>query len=231
MCLRIGCAVPNWGATGEGPRGAIFLFAGAVLTESNRLPLVFRGSPRYVPAMKPLPEIDPEHLWRSPEKIVLVDHDPQWLVSAAEEGRRIAAACGPKVIRVEHIGSTSVPGLIAKPVLDLMPVLRNFDDGFDCVAPMRALGYWYAGDFGISGRHLFVKGSPRTHHAHFLVEGSLEARRHIAVRDTLRGSPAAAARYAALKRDLAAKFGDNREGYAEAKSQLMRELFDLAGVE
>lgn len=181
--------------------------------------------------MKPLPEIDPEHLWRSPEKIVLVDHDPQWLVSAAEEGRRIAAACGPKVIRVEHIGSTSVPGLIAKPVLDLMPVLRNFDDGFDCVAPMRALGYWYAGDFGISGRHLFVKGSPRTHHAHFLVEGSLEARRHIAVRDTLRGSPAAAARYAALKRDLAAKFGDNREGYAEAKSQLMRELFDLAGVE
>lgn len=181
--------------------------------------------------MNPLPEIDPEHLWRSPEKIVLVEHDPQWLIDAAEEGRRITDACGPKVIRVEHIGSTSVPGLIAKPVLDMMPVLRSFADGFACVAPMRALGYWYAGDFGIAGRHLFIKGSPRTHHAHFLVEGSLEGRRHIAVRDTLRANPAAAAKYAALKRDLALQFGDNREAYAEAKSQLMRELFDLAGVE
>jgi GrpB-like predicted nucleotidyltransferase (UPF0157 family)/hemoglobin-like flavoprotein len=177
------------------------------------------------------PSIDPEPLWRSPELIVLAAHDPRWLSEAAAECHRIARACGSAIIRVEHIGSTSVPGLIAKPVLDLMPVLRRFEDGFACVAAMRALGYWYAGDFGIAGRHLFVKGSPRTHHAHMLVEESREARRHIAVRDVLRARPEMAARYASLKQQLASQFGDDRESYAQAKTAFMRELLDHAGVD
>lgn len=177
------------------------------------------------------PAIDPEELWLAKEQILLEPHDPRWLVSAAEEGRRIAWACGPAVLRVEHIGSTSVPGLVAKPILDMMPVLRTYEDGYACVGPMRAMGYWYAGEFGIAGRHLFVKGSPRTHHAHMLVEGSKEARRHLAVRDALRASPEMAARYAALKEQLATRFGDDRDGYASAKGALMREIFDLAGVE
>lgn len=177
------------------------------------------------------PTIDPEHLWRSREEIVLMPHDPKWLTSAAEECDRIAKACGKALVGVEHIGSTSVPGLIAKPVLDLMPMLDNFEDGYACVAPMRALGYWYAGDFGIPGRHLFIKGSPRTHHAHMLLRSSKEARRHLAVRDTLRASPEMAARYADLKQRLAAQFGDDRENYANAKAAFMREIFDRAGVE
>jgi GrpB-like predicted nucleotidyltransferase (UPF0157 family) len=180
--------------------------------------------------MQARPAIDPEHLWRSREPIVLVPHDPRWPAAAAEEARLIARSCGPAVVRVEHIGSTSVPGLIAKPLLDLMPLIRSFEDGFACVGPMRMLGYWYAGEFGIAGRHLFVKGSPRTHHAHMLVEGSREARRHAAVRDTLRSSPEVATQYAALKQDLAARFVDDREGYANAKGAFMRELFERAGV-
>lgn len=162
---------------------------------------------------------------------MLVEHDPGWLAAAAAECRRIEAACGVLVLRVEHIGSTSVPGLIAKPVLDLMPVVRKFEDGFGCVEAMRGLGYWYAGDFGIAGRNFFVKGSPRTHHAHMLVEGSREAVRHAAVRDVLRTDAGMAARYAALKRELAAEFGDDRERYAESKGALMREIFARAGVE
>ncbi|MGH7132134.1 MAG: GrpB family protein [Phycisphaerales bacterium] len=181
--------------------------------------------------MNERPAIDPEELWLAREPIVLTPHDPRWLVAAVEEGRRIAQACGSVVIRVEHIGSTSVPALIAKPVIDLMPLVMSFDEGFACVQPMRALGYWYAGEFGIAGRHLFVKGAPRTHHAHMLVEGSKGVTRHLAVRDVLRASPQMAARYAALKQGLAAQFGDDRESYAMAKSAFMRELFDLAGVE
>ena len=180
--------------------------------------------------MEDRPLIDPEHLWRAREQIVLAPHDPRWLVDAAEECRRIAEACGLLLMRVEHIGSTSVPGLIAKPVLDLMPVLKRLEDGFGCVGPMRALGYWYAGDFGIAGRHLFVKGSPRTHHAHMLVEGSREALRHLAVRDALRASPELSARYAELKLGLASAFGDDRESYAQAKTAFMQEIFDRAGV-
>lgn len=179
--------------------------------------------------MQSRPAIDPEHLWRRPEPIVLVDHDPRWLRDAAEEARRIAAAC-PAVVRVEHIGSTSVPGLLAKPLLDLMPLLRSFEDGFTCVGPLQRLGYWYAGEFGISGRHLFVKGAPRTHHVHMLVDGSKEAARHVAVREVLRANRMMADRYAALKRELAVRFADNREGYAMAKSDFMLELFRLAGV-
>lgn len=180
--------------------------------------------------MEARPRIDPEQLWRAREPIVLAPHDPGWLAAAADEGRRIANACGPAVVRVEHIGSTAVPGLIAKPVIDLMPLLKCFDDGYACVAPMRALGYWYAGEFGIAGRHLFIKGSPRTHHAHMLVEGSIEARRHVAVRDILRTHPEMSARYAALKQELAPRFGDDREGFAEAKGAFMREIFVLAGL-
>jgi GrpB-like predicted nucleotidyltransferase (UPF0157 family) len=179
----------------------------------------------------PRPSIDPEHLWRAPEQIVLLPHDPRWLTDAADECRRILDACAPVVLRVEHIGSTCVPGLISKPVLDLMPLVTRFDEAFVCVATMRALGYWYAGEFGIAGRHLFVRGSPRTHHAHMLVHDSKEARRHLAVRDVLRAHPELAARYAALKQDLAPRFGSNREGYAEAKAAFMRELFQRAGVD
>ena len=181
--------------------------------------------------MTTLPEIDPEELWRAREVIELAPHHPQWAEAAAAECGRIAAACGASLLRIEHIGSTSVPGLIAKPVLDLMPLLRTYEDGYVCVAPMRALGYWYAGDFGIAGRHFFIKGSPRTHHVHMLLEGSKEARRHLAVRDCLRAHPEFAARYAALKQDLAVRFHDDREGYANAKGAFMRELFDFAGVE
>lgn len=182
--------------------------------------------------MDPRPAIDPEELWLAREPIVLVPHDPRWLADAEAECRRITDACGSNVLRVEHIGSTSVPGLVAKPILDLMPLVRSFDDGFACVAAMRReLGYWYAGDYGIPGRHLFVKGSPRTHHAHMLVDGSKEARRHLAVRDVLRTMPEMAARYAELKQGLATRFGDDRESYATAKSAFMRELFDRAGVE
>lgn len=148
------------------------------------------------------PAIDDERLWRAPEKVVLLEHDPSWLVDAEAECRAIERACGDAVIRVDHIGSTSVPGLIAKPVLDLMPLVRTFEDGFRCVEAMRGLGYWYAGEFGIAGRHLFVMGSPRTHHAHMLVEGSKEAVRHLAVRDVLRREPEMAARYATLKESL-----------------------------
>lgn len=176
------------------------------------------------------PAIDPESLWRARERIVLVAHDPRWRVDAAAESARIARACGSAIVRVEHIGSTSVPGLIAKPVLDLMPIIRRFEDGFACVAPLRAIGYWYAGEFGIAGRHLFIRGSPRTHHAHMLVEGSKEARRHIAVRDALRADPEATNRYAALKQELARRFGDDRERYAEAKTEFMRELLERSGA-
>lgn len=177
------------------------------------------------------PEPDPPELWRTQEAVKLLAYDPAWSAGAAEEAALIRDKCKPMVLRVEHIGSTAVPGLTAKPVLDLMPLLQDFESGFGCVVPMRTLGYWYAGEYGISGRHFFVKGNPRTHHVHMLVEGSPDAVRHLAVRDILQADPHTAAAYATLKSELAGRFGHDRERYAEAKSGFMQVLLKRAGVQ
>lgn len=182
------------------------------------------------------PQPDPEELWRSGTRpVVLVEHDRAWAAMAASESRAIVQACreawGSLVLRVEHIGSTSVPGLMAKPVIDLMPLVRSFEEGFACVEPIRKLGYWYGGEFGIAGRHLFIKGDPRTHHVHMLVDGSREAVRHLAVRDSLRKDPELARRYAELKLELQKRFSHDRQGFSDAKAEFMREIFGRAGVE
>jgi GrpB-like predicted nucleotidyltransferase (UPF0157 family) len=90
--------------------------------------------------------------------IVLCEPDPDWPRHAAAEGATIMAACAPCIALVEHIGSTAVPGLAAKPVIDLMPALACFEDGQRCVEPMQRLGYEYRGEYGIAGRHFFVRG-------------------------------------------------------------------------
>lgn len=193
--------------------------------------------PEYGDAMQQgRPQIDPEELWRSGKRpVVLVEYDPSWPAIAASESQAIMdacrQACGSAVLRVEHIGSTSVPGLMAKPVIDLMPLVRSFEEGFACVEAIRRLGYWYGGEFGIAGRHLFIKGDPRTHHVHMLVDGSREAVRHLAVRDQLRGDPELARRYAVLKLELQKRFSHDRQGFSDAKAEFMKEIFRRAGVE
>ncbi len=75
-------------------------------------------------------------------------------------------ACSGYVTDVHHVGSTAIPGIAAKPVIDIMGLLRRHEDGFACVSAMAALGYKFGGEAGVSGRHYFVKGEPRTHHVH-----------------------------------------------------------------
>jgi len=150
---------------------------------------------------------DPEHLWHAREEIVLMPHDPSWIKVAADECRQIALGCDARIPRAEHIGSRSFSGLIAQLVVDRMPLLRTFEPGFAWIELMRALGYWYAGDFGIPGQHLFVRGLPRTHHAHMLVDSSKKAIRHLAVRDMLRADLDAAARFVALNQGLEPRLG------------------------
>jgi len=177
----------------------------------------------------------PEH----EHPIVVVDYDsawPQWFTRSAAA---IREACGALVIAIEHIGSTSVPGLAAKPIVDIMPMLARFDDGFACVAPLEALGYTSRGEFGIRGRHYFVRDAGARldrgeqddrlpEHVHVYARGADEAVRHLLLRNYLRAHPERAAAYAALKRDLALRFRDDREGYSEAKTDFILETVALA---
>ncbi len=148
-------------------------------------------------------------------RLMLVEWDPAWPARAAEEAGLVRVALG--AVAVEHIGSTAVPGLVAKPVLDLLAGLRPLD-----IAPgvpaMEALGYEYLGEYGIPGREFFRKGGDeRTHHVHAVELGGPLCEGHLAFRDYLRARPDEAERYAAAKRELAAAAGGDWDAYVDAK--------------
>ncbi|MFB3909072.1 MAG: GrpB family protein [Candidatus Eisenbacteria bacterium] len=153
-------------------------------------------------------------------RVELVPTRPSWGWLFAFEAARIRDACGPRVVRVEWIGSTSVPSLLAKPILDLMPGIRTPKDGEASIAPMEALGYEYKGEFGIPGRFYFVRRRDGRSivHAHFFPVDTPDWERHLLFRDRLRRDPATAAAYAALKSALAVRFAGDREAYTKAKT-------------
>ena len=120
---------------------------------------------------------------------------------------------------MEHVGSTSVPGLAAKAIVDIDVVLRSLDDVPTAIARLRSLGYVYQGDKGIRGREAFLwPPGARPHHLYAVVAGSRPHVDHIHFRDHLREHPDVAQEYAALKKSLAAQQGGDPLGYTNAKT-------------
>jgi GrpB-like predicted nucleotidyltransferase (UPF0157 family) len=155
--------------------------------------------------------------------IAVVDYDPAWPARFEAERAAIAAALGDLARRIEHIGSTAVPGLAAKPIIDLLvevPSLVGAQGG--AVAPMQALGYVYMPEYAtwLPGGLFFRKGPPGpwTHHAHLMEASNPRWTDQLLFRDHLRAHPDEAAAYAAEKRRLAARFGDDIAGYRFAKT-------------
>ena len=147
--------------------------------------------------------------------IRVAEHDPGWAAAAAAELARIGAALGPLGLRLEHIGSTAVPGLAAKPILDLMVSVADVEAGA-FVAPLERLGYLYAPSPGFRFFALPPK-RPRTHHVHVFAVGGEHERRHLAVRDFLRAHPEDAAAYEAVKRRVALEHPQDRLAYIAGK--------------
>src|SRR5215213_5257192 len=104
-----------------------------------------------------------------PKDIVrLVPHTELWHQLFAEEEARLREAIDEQSVAIEHVGSTAICGLSAKPVIDIAVAIREIADAEKCVMPLESIGYEYRGEFGIPGRHYFVKGAPRTHHLHMV---------------------------------------------------------------
>jgi GrpB-like predicted nucleotidyltransferase (UPF0157 family) len=143
----------------------------------------------------------------------------------------VAAALGDVAVAIEHIGSTSVPGLAAKPIIDLDVAIRVEADLPAVIERLAPLGYVYEGDKGIPGRAAFIwpPHTPR-HHLYVCPQDSLECRRHLLFRDYLRAHPEVCAAYAALKRDLAARYRTQRLAYVEAKGSFVTATLALAEV-
>ncbi|MBN1954768.1 MAG: GrpB family protein [Anaerolineae bacterium] len=167
--------------------------------------------------------------------VVIVDYDPQWPIRYEEEKLRILKVIGDKVIDIQHVGSTAVPGLGAKPIVDIMVAIYSLDDAATCFDPLAAIGYQYVPEYEafIPERRFFVKGSPetRTHHLHMVERRSNFWRDHLLFRDFLRTHPEVARRYHALKRELAQRYGTNRNGYTDAKGAFIEATITQAHIE
>jgi GrpB-like predicted nucleotidyltransferase (UPF0157 family) len=153
----------------------------------------------------------------------IVEHDPGWAAVAAAEAARIEVAVGEAAVRVDHVGSTAVPGLAAKPIVDLQLAVAEVGRRDLYVGALEGIGYLFVPDPESPDFHFFAKPAtrPRSFHLHVCAAGSEDERRHLAVRDYLRAHPEEAARYGARKREVAARHPEDRLAYIEGKEEFV----------
>jgi len=156
----------------------------------------------------------------------MVPHDPSWRAAYVAESQRVARTIGKTVFAVHHIGSTSIAGIYAKPVIDILVEVLDLSAVDIHSAEMESLGYQVMGEFGIPGRRYFRKDElgVRTHQIHIFAAGSDQAVRHLAFRDYLIAHPEEARAYSELKRRLAAKHPDDPEAYMDGKDAFIKEI-------
>lgn len=152
-----------------------------------------------------------------------VAYDPSWPALYQEEKRRLLQALGDQVVRIEHVGSTSVPGLAAKPIIDIEITVRAIEPMSPYREPLEALGYHFEFDPELPDLHFFgfPVERPRRFHIHLSQEGSNHMTRVLAVRDFLRAHPAVAAGYARLKRSLTDARPGDRDYYVAGKEDFI----------
>jgi GrpB-like predicted nucleotidyltransferase (UPF0157 family) len=158
----------------------------------------------------------------------IVPHRPEWVDHFAEARAELLEAFAGADARIEHVGSTSVPGLAAKPIIDICVGLDDLAEAEIRVDDMLRFGYHYVPEYEdqIPDRRYFRKpaGHPRTHHVHCLRVDGVEWGRHLLFRDTLRERPDLRAEYGALKTELAKVHAGNRDAYTEAKSSFIQRV-------
>lgn len=158
--------------------------------------------------------------------VIVSKYNKNWNCMFEEEARKIKVIFGDELIDIHHIGSTSVPGLQAKPIIDIMPVVKDIAQVDSFNQQMIELGYECMGEFGMEGRRYFRKGREhRTHHVHvFQLDNKEDIQRHLAVRDYLRVQPEKAAQYGSLKEKLASQYPNDIEAYMDGKDSFVKNL-------
>lgn len=156
--------------------------------------------------------------------VIIEDYDPRWPKEFEILRSRIDAVLGPLAAAIEHIGSTAVPGLAAKPIIDIDVLLRSADELPAAVGVLATLGYQHQGDLGIAGREAFkAPADAFPHHLYVCPHGSAEFRRHVIFRDYLRSHSPRAQAYADLKKRLAALHNSDRDAYTAGKTCFIEE--------
>lgn len=162
--------------------------------------------------------------------IEVVPYDPAWSTMFAQEAALIRTALGKNCVAIHHVGSTSIPGLAAKPIIDMVPVVKDILH-VDTNA-LETMGYLDRGELGMLFRRFFPKGiSKRTHHLHIWEEGNPEIDKHLLFRAYLIENPAELKRYEDLKLNLAIKYSNDRNAYTLAKDDLITEMLEKSGFQ
>jgi len=161
-----------------------------------------------------------------PMRIVVVEHDPAWKAEFEKESRSISRVLGDRVLRLHHIGSTAIPGIFAKPVIDILMEVENIVELDSTSSAMARLGYESMGEFGIRGRRYFRKNNElgdRTHQVHAFESESPEIARHLAFRDYMIAHLTEARAYGELKRNLTREFPEDVQEYMKGKDPFIKE--------
>ena len=177
------------------------------------------------------------------DTVILAPYDPAWPVMFAKERDRLQNAIGEWAVAIEHVGSTAIPGIAAKPIIDIGVALGSFEDALYCITPLFEIGYECLGEYGIPRRIYFRKrtddpipgqvhnsGIARTHQVHMYEQTHEQYVNHLLFRDYLRAHQGAAGQYEELKRRLAGEH-DDVEAYADAKSEFVQHILALARAE
>lgn len=162
---------------------------------------------------------------------MVVPYDPKWPEMFKFEANRVIATLGENVVAVHHIGSTAIPRIHAKPIIDLLIEVKDLAQVDEQATEMEGLGYEAMGEFGISDRRFFCKTNEaglRAHHLHAFVADSEEVKRHLAFRDYMIAHPENAQRYSELKQRLAKKYPTNINGYMNGKDSFIRVIDEQA---
>lgn len=164
-------------------------------------------------------------------KVEVVPYKVEWVMMFEEESRKIKEVLGEEVVDVYHIGSTSIPNIHAKPVIDLMVEVVSIDKIDEYNHGMEQLGYEAYGENGIPKRRFFSKGgNNRTHHVHIFEKGNPEMARHIAFRDYMIAHPEEAQIYSQLKQSLAKQYPYSIEQYIEGKDSYIKSIDEKAAL-
>ena len=170
-----------------------------------------------------------------PEPVIIVEYNPQWPIMYEEEKAKILGAIGRKITAIEHIGSTAIPGLGAKPIIDIMVGVRRPAEAEECIEPLQIIGYEFVPPekAGIPERRYFRKRAlgMRTHHLHMVEIGGEFWETHLLFRNRLRANPSITKQYYVLKQRLAEQYGSDREGYTEAKTPFIQSVLAKAYTE
>ena len=166
-------------------------------------------------------------------KVIVVPYNETWKSDFEEIKKEIEMAIGHWIVGIEHVGSTSVEGLSAKPIIDIDVIIKDYSTFDAIVSKLEAIGYIHEGNLGIKDREAFKysdKPHLQQHHLYVCPQQSEELYRHITFRDFLRSNPEAVKRYGAVKEKAAQLFPDNIEKYIEYKSPCIEELYKLCGL-